>query len=81
MGGYDCGVDRFSAPRNLDMNFCETLFVFRDGVKKSKRLITWVKVVQTALIHSELNVWFYLRFYIDYEYHIFAPVGDDALET
>ena len=40
---------------------CENFFVIGDAVKNSELVILWVKLMHTTLIHSELQVWFFLQ--------------------
>ena len=44
-------------------------------------MIPWVEVAQTALMHSELHVGFYLKLSMNYEHNILDHVGDEELET
>ena len=78
---YECGVESPSEIRTIYLSWCETFYVLGDGVNKTELLITWGELVQTALMHSELLIWFTLRLYMDDEHHLVAPVGDKVLET
>ena len=41
--------------------------------------IAQVIVIQTALVHSELHIFFALRFLVDYEHLVLAITGDPIL--
>ena len=42
-------------------------------------MIPWVQVVQTALMYSELHVWFTFRLSMDDEHHLLSPIDDEVL--
>ena len=77
----ECSIDITSNLRTLGLSCCKTFFFIWDSVLKKKLFIPWIEIVQTALIHSELNVGFPLRLSMDDEHNLVAPVGDKVLET